>query len=159
PRPKADWSVNQPSVQSMLEEAACVLNQLATKTMRSPVGGHLVPQSGKILRVQVRDQSAFPEVGNHQVANLLVVGPGAGRYFPRINQRLLIVQKGIRGILDCQSFGIGLRLAAGVQGVFLGKVLLQGGVGVIPRAEVIEAPPDLLRPLAAAVSVQRELTI
>jgi len=62
-------------------------------------------------------------------------------------------------LLDRQPAGVLAWLAAGVERVFLPQVLREGAVRVIPRAEVMELPPDLLAPVAGGVGGERELGI
>ena len=60
-------------------------------------------------------------------------------------------------MVDCQGVEVGPRRPAGLQGVHLLFVLGEGAVGIVPRAEVMEFAPDLLRPDAGGVGEEREV--
>src|SRR5262245_50695090 len=49
-------------------------------------------------------------------------------------------------LVDGDALGVRARLAAGVQGVLLFEVLLRRTARIVPGAEVVQLPPDLLGP-------------
>jgi hypothetical protein len=133
----------------VLTEAADALDGLG-QPARPPALRQLVAERGEVGRV---------EVGHQQIAHLLVLDPHSRRQLARVHQGLLLVQEGVGHLLDRHPLCLGSGLAAGVQGVFLVEVRLQGGVGVGPAIEVVQLSPGLPGPVARGVRKVRELGI
>jgi hypothetical protein len=72
---------------------------------------------------------------------------------------LLRVEEGIREVFDRQGTGVRSRRATGVQVVLLFQVLLQGAVGIISGAEVVQLAADLLGPYAGGMGEERKVKV
>src|SRR5262249_36249265 len=72
PRPEPHWLVDQPGVESMLEQTANPLDDVAESGW-TPLTGHPVPETGKVLGPQIGHESGLAEVAYDPVASFLVV--------------------------------------------------------------------------------------
>jgi hypothetical protein len=118
-------------------------------------------QLAEVVGAKVGHQPLLAERGNDFVGRGFVVRPREGGEPAFIDAAFLGVQEVVNQVLDRQGLGVLARLAAGVQVVLLRQVLLQGGVGVVPRAEVVELTPDGfwgLEGLPAALRVVESLS-
>jgi hypothetical protein len=70
-----------------------------------------------------------------------------------------VIEEGVTHVSDRGGARVSPRLTAGVQGVLLGQVLLEGAVGVSPRAEIVHLPPDLFTPVSGGMGGERVLGV
>jgi hypothetical protein len=127
--------------------------------MRSPLCGHLVPQRRELVRCQIRDEAFSSELGSEQRCRVFVVRKSVYRQLASFQQRFLGGQEGEQKCFDRQRSRIGTRLAAGVQVVLLRVVVVNRGVGVVNRPEVVQLSPDFLAPTAGRVRGKWEVGI
>jgi hypothetical protein len=156
--PVAHRAVDQAVVPGELERHPSPLDDVAERD-RPPLLPQLPPQPGKIVGAQVGHEPALPDVGDDEVAVGLVVLPGAVGQLAGFDQGALRVEELVAQFLDRDAFGRLPGLAAGVQGVLLFQVLRQRGVGVGPRAEVVQLAPNLLGPAPGGVREEWEIGV
>ena len=68
--------------------------------MGTPLLGQLIPQGGEIFGLQVRDPAQLAELTDQQVRGGSICVPGERRQLAGIQQGVLVIQEGVRQVLD-----------------------------------------------------------
>jgi hypothetical protein len=107
----------------------------------------------------VADELPLAEVAHQQIRRRFAFRLRLDGQLARVQQRLLVIHKGVAHVLDRNGLQVGAGLSAGVQRLLLFQVLLEGAVGIIPRPELLELSPDLLGPHAGRMRKDGEVEI
>jgi hypothetical protein len=134
-----DHLADQAVVDAELEHAPDALDDVAQPD-RPPALRHLLPECREVVGAEVFDEAALAEVPHQEGGSLLVLVPGPGGLLARFQKGLLVVEEGVGQRLDRQLLGVRPWGPAGVQGVLLRELLVEGAVGVVPRPEIMEFP-------------------
>jgi hypothetical protein len=144
---KSHRLIEQSGVISKLEKRAHLL-YLTTKSVWTQPLGELGSQILKVLHGHVIEKSVFPEESEDGFARREIIAECSRLDLTGVALLLLRSQKPITQIAKGQSIGRSPRNAARVEVVALIKVLLQGGICILPRAEIVQLPANLLSPPA-----------
>lgn len=155
---ETDGHVNQAGVVGVLEDGADPLDFVAERH-RTPAPRQGRPQPGEVVAAQVADGAVPAEGRGDPLAGAVVVRPGPGRDLAGVNQVSLGGQEVVEHVADLHLAADRARPQAGVQVVLLLQVLLEGRLGVDPRAEVVQSAADFLGPAACGVGEEREIGV